>query len=51
MQEDLNEVFFLAKGSFDRAAEDRLDETDNRTERMGQVCNALKLPKALLLNK
>ena len=51
MQEEANEVFYLAKGTFDRQAEDKLDETDIRIERMNQIANALKLPKALLLNK
>ena len=51
MQEELNEVFYLVRGTFDRQAEDRLDDTDVRVERMNQICNALKLPKAILLNK
>ena len=51
MQEEVNEVFYLAKGTFDRQAEDKLDETDIRIERMNQIANALKLPKALMLNK
>ena len=51
MEEDLNEVFYLAKGTYDRQASDRLDDTDNRVQRFGQVINALKLPRGILLNK
>ena len=51
MQEELNEVFFLAKGTFTAADVDRLEETEQRQTCMNRVINALKLPKALLLNK
>ena len=51
MQEESNEVFYMAKGTFDKQAEGRLEDTDNRVEKMNQVMNALKLPKALLMNK
>jgi len=30
MEEDLNEVFYLAKGTFDKQSIDRLEDTDNR---------------------
>lgn len=48
MQEDLNEMFYLAKGQFDAQAQDKLDETENRQQKMGQTINTLKLPKAIL---
>lgn len=48
MQEDLNEVFYLAKGTFNKQAEDKLDETENRMQKMGQIINSLKLPRAIL---
>jgi len=48
MQEDLNEVFYLAKGTFNKQAEDKLDETENRQQKMGQIINSLKLPRAIL---
>ena len=51
MQEEANEVFYLATGTFDKSAEERLEDTDNRVQKMNQVMNALKLPKALLMNK
>lgn len=51
MDEEKNEVIYLARGSLDKKADNRLDETDNRVNCMNQIIKALKLPKALLLNK
>ena len=51
MQEEANEMFYVAKGAFDRQHEDRLDDTDNRVQKMGQVINTLKLPRGILLNR
>ena len=47
----MNEVFYVAKGTFDSAEVDRLEEIEQRQTRMNRVINALKLPKALLLNR
>jgi len=30
MQEEMNEVFYLAKGTYDSQAVDRLEDTENR---------------------
>ena len=51
MQEEANEMFYVAKGAFDRQEEDRLEDTDNRVQKMGQVINTLKLPRGILLNR
>ena len=51
MQEDLNEVFYLAQGQYDQGLIAKLEEQESRTQRMGMAINTLKLPKALLLNK
>lgn len=51
MDEEKNEVIYLARGALDKKADDRLDDTDNRVQCMNQVIKALKLPKALLLNR
>ena len=51
MQEEANEMFYVAKGAYDRQEEERLEDTDNRVQKMGQVINTLKLPRGILLNK
>ena len=51
MQEEANEMFYVAKGTFDRQEEDRLEDTENRVQKMGQVINTLKLPRGILLNR
>ena len=51
MDEEKNEVIYLARGALEKKLDDKLDDTDNRVQCMKQVVNALKLPKALMMNK
>jgi len=47
MDEEKNEVIYLARGTFDKKSEDCLDDTQNRLLRMTQAINTLKLPKSV----
>jgi len=51
MDEEKNEIIYLARGTFDSQAADHLENTQDRIQKMGQVINALKIPKGILLNK
>lgn len=48
MEEDKNEMVFLARGHTDKKLVDKLELGMNRTEKIAQVANSLKLPKGVL---
>ena len=51
VNDDKNEVVYVAKGITDKKAIEKLEEIDFRNVKLSQAANSLKLSKGLFLNK
>ena len=48
VEEDVNQIYFLARGINDEKTLEKMELPPNRVEKINQVANALKLPKGVL---
>ena len=51
MNDDKNEVIYIARGVTEKKAIEKLEEIDFRNVKLSQAANSLKLSKGLFLNK